>query len=387
MERKHVCIVPEAVPLASSSSSSRFLRLPHPRTQQPALFVPYQPTSDTDGLLEVQKVELNADKQRCWFIDQEVSSDGSISLFSPFDPVFLCIAYLSAVPPHYLSYADIWEGIAQHRFRQPLVGEVKEGQVEEELVFSDDLAKLGQMECVKQRMMKVCESQEHEGTTLYRLSQPAVLALLKEKVDSLASTASGIFGPLESTSPGEKKVEEVKKEGENNENAPPAPVAERFSTVTRGLGKEGAGTGHGLSEEIQLESRQKYAIGVLSNYLPPALAHTLLSAYTFPSLTAYLSLNTSSAFLQTTYLPGRSSSSSNLDGGDGADGGAGAAAKKRKAEASKGSRGVEALKKVNTKGMSSLKDLFGKQTAKAATEGPKKAAPAAKDKAKAKAKK
>jgi ribonuclease H2 subunit B len=76
-------------------------------------------------------------------------------------------------------------------------------------------------------------------------------------------------------------------------------------------------------------------------------------------LNEFLSSNTSSSFLGTTYLPGRGSSkdsdASSLGGGNAA-----AAAKKRKLE-SKGSRGVEALKKVNTKGMKSLAEMFGKQ--------------------------
>lgn len=63
--------------------------------------------------------------------------------------------------------------------------------------------------------------------------------------------------------------------------------------------------------------------------------------------------------LSATYLPGRG-------GGGGGSNGFGAAAekeKKRKA-ASKGSRGVEELKKVNTKGMKSLAEMFAKPPAK-----------------------
>ncbi|GAA5826564.1 hypothetical protein JCM11251_002431 [Rhodosporidiobolus azoricus] len=361
MDCKHVCVLPEGIPIDSSSSPSRFLRLPHPRTHQPALFMPFEQQigseAKRDGLLEVQKVQFEADKGRCWFIEQDIVSDGSISLFSPFDPVFLAISYLSALQPHYRSYADTWDAISSHHFEQPQsTDEKKEGK--EEPSFVEDLSRLGQMHCVEQRLLKVCESQEHEGTTLYRLSQPSVLALLKAKVSALAQVSEGVFGPLESTSPGEKKPEEVAPA--NDENAPPSAKKRRFSTVTRGLGKDAVGNGHGLSEEIQTEARQKYAIGIIANYLPPALAQTLLASYDFPALSAYLSTNTTSAFLDTTYLPGRGSAKFADDGAD-LGGGAAAAAKKRKAEASKGSRGVEALKKVNTKGMSSLKDMFAKQ--------------------------
>jgi len=79
----------------------------------------------------------------------------------------------------------------------------------------------------------------------------------------------------------------------------------------------------------------------------------------FSALNAFLSSNTSSSFLGTTYLPGRGSSKLDSDSSSLGGGNAAAAAKKRKLE-SKGSRGVEALKKVNTKGMKSLAEMFGK---------------------------
>lgn len=92
----------------------------------------------------------------------------------------------------------------------------------------------------------------------------------------------------------------------------------------------------------------------------------ILKTHSFPALTAYLSLTTpNSVVLNTTYLPGRGSAKPDNAAGD--ELGGGSAAKKRKAEQSKGSRGVEALKKVNTKGMKSLAELFGKQAAKPAS--------------------
>jgi len=77
----------------------------------------------------------------------------------------------------------------------------------------------------------------YDSTTLYRLSQPLVLELLKSKVDSLADSVEGIFGTYESTEPGEQRnaVESVKP----------------FPTVSRGIGREGVGSGQGLSEQIQ----------------------------------------------------------------------------------------------------------------------------------------
>ncbi|GAA5854086.1 hypothetical protein JCM8547_008220 [Rhodosporidiobolus lusitaniae] len=348
MERKHVCILSEGLPL-SSSSSTRFLRLPHPRTHQPALFVPQAREDGSDALLEVQKIQLEADKQRCWFIEEDICSDGSLTLFTPFDPLFLALSYISQLPSRYLSYEDCWEAIAAHKWE--VEGEEK-SETEGETPFAENLGRLRRIKCVRERFEKVCESQEHEGTTLYRLSQPAVLSLLQAKVDALVDVSQGVFGPLESTSPGEEKPKTVA-EGEEGS---PATSSRRFETVTRGLGKEVVGSGHGLSEEIQTEARQKYAIGIIANYLPPAVAQTLLSAYSFPALTTYLSSTSNSSVLGTTYLPGRGAAKL-----EAAELGGGSAAKKRKAEASKGSRGVEALKKVNTKGMATLASMFAKQ--------------------------
>ncbi|GAA5964105.1 hypothetical protein JCM8115_005342 [Rhodotorula mucilaginosa] len=365
MERKHVCILPTDVPLEaseSSCSSSRFLRLPHPRTNQPALFLPYSRTghsaSGPDAVLEVQRISPDADKQRCWFIGQEVASDGSIAMLTPFDPAFFAISYLSTLPPHYQTYADLWDAVSQRAF-EPL-GELSSSanagvSVDE---FAEDLSRLGQMQALRERFRCVCEMQPSgDGDeSLLRYSPAKALDLLRSKVDALANPDGGIFGPLESTEPGEDRKPLA--------DAAVDAGASAFSSARRGLGKEDVGSGHGLSAEIQTESRQKYAIGIIANYLPPVVTKQLLAAYDFPALTAYLSLTTpNSVVLNTTYLPGRASAK--FDNATGDDLGGGSAAKKRKAVESKGSRGVEALKKVNTKGMKSLAELFGKQTAKA----------------------
>ncbi|GAA5838495.1 hypothetical protein JCM3766R1_005995 [Sporobolomyces carnicolor] len=386
MERKHISIVPDfVVPLGESPTSpseTNFLRLPHPRTHQPALFLPHErravdqsdsvTSSSSDGLLEVQKVALDPDKSRSWFLQDEIVSDGNLTILSPFDPVFLVLSYLSTLPNHFVAYHDLWEIVSQQRF--PLAPQTSAGRGgkrkaeddDDEAAansFSDDIVKLSQLECVRERMEQVCETQTHESTTLYRLSIPLAVKLLEAKVARLCDSTSGVFGRLEPTEPGESvhKVDDGQ-------------VVKPFPTVSQGIGRQGVGSGQGLSEQIQKESREKYAIGVISNYLAPPLAQALSSAYKFSALDAFLNLNNDlgSSFLGTTYLPGRQSSktsssddpssSSSLGGGNAA-----AAAKKRKLEA-KGSRGVEALKKVNTRGMKSLAEMFGKQqTAAAAT--------------------
>lgn len=144
--------------------------------------------------------------------------------------------------------------------------------------------------------------------SLLRYSPAKALDLLRSKVDALANPDGGIFGPLESTEPGEdrKPLADAALDG----------AASAFSSAKRGLGKEDVGSGHGLSAEIQTgeqacdflcapsgrlgrgpvsirivigllriilyelaESRQKYAIGIIANYLPPVVTKQLLAAY------------------------------------------------------------------------------------------------------------
>jgi hypothetical protein len=117
-------------------------------------------------------------------------------------------------------------------------------------------------------------STEHEGTTLYHLSSPLVLAVLQSKITMLTDPALGMFGPLERSSLGRKKAEQKKNEnietqgmkdenGEMEEETPDACVVEDkpvaaaatakvFPTVSQGLGREGVGDGQGMSAEIQI---------------------------------------------------------------------------------------------------------------------------------------
>ncbi|KAJ9113235.1 hypothetical protein QFC22_006074 [Naganishia vaughanmartiniae] len=89
--------------LEEADNGRAFLRLPHPRHNQPSLYLPYKPKATgaagletyrpveqrIDGLLEVQKVEPEA--KRSWFLEQSVVSDGSLMVMTPIDPLFLLI--------------------------------------------------------------------------------------------------------------------------------------------------------------------------------------------------------------------------------------------------------------------------------------------------------
>lgn len=391
--QKHLAILPTQFVTAStnneSSALTRFLRLPHPRTRQAALFLPFSRNSDSetastsdlsvqDVLLEVQAISPDEEKKRSWFIDQEIVSDGKLSLITPIDPLFLIISLIASLsrssPSRFQSIADLFEAISLLPFVAPptTIGGAQPEDEEEETDYAigEDAARLGALSCVRKRLVAVCDVQEHEGTTLYRLSDALVLAALRSKITNLVDPVSGIFGPFASTILGTPRVvaplptvssSATKLDDsvpEEKENLKPSEAENRFPTVGRGLSREGVGNGVGVSEEIQLETRQKSAIGIISNYLPPAISKTLLASYAFPNLTKMLESTTTSSVLSTTYLPGRASSSALGDeiAGNGF-GAAAALAKKRKADA-KGSRGVEMLKKVSTRGMKPLAAMF-----------------------------
>lgn len=68
--------------------------------------------------------------------------------------------------------------------------------------------------------------------------------MLRAKVEALVEPDSGIFGPLAPTEPGEERKP---LEGDAEGAGPPT-----FTSVSRGLGKEDVGSGHGLSAQIQI---------------------------------------------------------------------------------------------------------------------------------------
>lgn len=94
-------------------------------------------------------------------------ADGSLTLFSPFDPIYLTISYLSSLPSRFQSYSDLWESIAQHRFEVQGMKKEEEGKEDEGAAFAEDLGRLDAMEGVKERLKAVCETQ---GAALF-LSQ------------------------------------------------------------------------------------------------------------------------------------------------------------------------------------------------------------------------
>ncbi|KAL7411228.1 ribonuclease H2, subunit B [Mrakia frigida] len=349
-------ILPKDVllPSASSSSSSpaslpprRFWRLPHPKTGLPAMYLPYQRAKDgSAGVLEIQNVA--PEEERCWFLGEEVVSDGKLLVFTPIDPIFLLLPVLEATtasPSRFLLADHIFSTAASsaaYSLAPPFVNlasDVKQKGKEvapppPEGVESDDVLLLGGMEGVEKLMRRVCDVQEiAEGMAAFRLSEKLLVSYLRRKVARLSKQET----------------------------------FERFPSLTRGLAKDGLGDltadgeGEVVKEEkegkklddllaLKAEARLYQSLSLLKPYLSPTHFTLLSNSYApsattqpFPLLTKYLkSLVPVLPPMPTTTSSGGSAAS--------------AASKKRKP-----TQGVAKLAKVDTKGMKTMDSFFKKR--------------------------
>lgn len=306
-----VCVLPtEAVQtLSTHDHQVPFIRLPHPRTGFPALFLPVE-AKDNAGrissqILEIQKV--NPVDSRSWFIEDEVISDGRLVLMTPVDPVFLllpiliCTQSTNGSSGQFRPVDDILEEAAiviqeQYQTRQ------------EGYVLSEDVLLFTQMKCTRNALKNICDVKEiTEDITVYRYSQERTLRYLRSKVLRLSEPkALGIS-----------------------------------RSVTRDLAKDGLmeDGNEGLLKAGQL----KAACDLVGHYLSPDTRALLYASFDFMQLDTFLK---AAAVVEATTLP--ETSKSKTAAGD----------KKRKA--SKASQGVESLKKANVNGMPKLSSFFKK---------------------------
>ncbi|KZV69958.1 hypothetical protein PENSPDRAFT_608011 [Peniophora sp. CONT] len=297
------------------NARASFLRLPHPRTSVPTLFLPYRRTASTStskyewDILEVQSVSPPG--PRSWFLDEPgegaVVADGKLLVMTPIDPAFILIPLLLAVRP-----ADNGAGM----FR-PL-DEVFDGAHEKvENVTEEDLASLINLDCVAGAMRRICDVQDvTPELAVFRYSESKLLEYLRKKTARLA----------------EPRVSEISK------------------TIVRSLAKDGL-MDDGKEELLQL-GRVKAACNIISQYIPPPLYATLLASHNFAPLDAHIR---SLADEQNAAMIPIKTKDTNRDED-------GVAGKKRKgAKAEKPSNGVQKLQKASTKGMSKLSTFFTKK--------------------------
>ncbi|KAG8972971.1 hypothetical protein FRC05_009387 [Tulasnella sp. 425] len=328
----HICVAPSdivqclsAPSTSSDATGQRFLRLPHPRTNVPSLFlVSDQPSSSSSKtasptILEVQSI--SPDASRSWFTDDDqVLGDGKLLVFTPVDPLFLLLPIMSAVAPankaQFRPLEDIFEDAAE---------KLPKTSIEQypDPVSSEDILFLGRLDCVVKAMKRLCEVKEiTEDITVYRFSQPNLLSELQAKVTRLSDpTAYSTFRSLE-----------------------------------RGLAKDGLGTETGEEkEDLRKVARTKGACETLSQYLSSEVYEALLASYDFAILDAHLKALSAADEAAAAVITNKKE---NADDD---------AAKSKAKGAKKGgknggaSRGVQQLAKANVQGMAKLSSFFTKK--------------------------
>ncbi|KAI0032101.1 ribonuclease H2, subunit B [Vararia minispora EC-137] len=293
-----------------------FVRLPHPRTGVPALFLPYLLTKSSSsskykwGILEAQSI--SPPNQRSWFTnDDQVVADGKLLIMTPIDPAFLLLRLLLAARP-----ADGTTGMFQplDDIFEDVASKLDSG------IMQEDIARLTGLDCVAGAMRRICDFQDvTPEMTVYRYSEDKLMTYLKIKVTHLATPA----------------------------------VNELSRTIVRELAKDEL-MDDGKEQLLEL-GRTKSACNLLSQYLPPEIYRALLSSYDFATLDIHIQALRDEATAANTSPPIKTKDTNK---GASAEKGEG---KKRKGKATKASAGVEKLKKANTAGMAKLSTFFTKQ--------------------------
>ncbi|WVR07781.1 hypothetical protein IAU60_004824 [Kwoniella sp. DSM 27419] len=326
---EYISIIKDDVDL---STSHRYLRLPHPRTGQAQLYLPYSDPSGQQNVLEVVKV--NGAHRRTWFVGDSGIDAGSILVHYPIDPLFLVIPLILALSSNedrFRPLSDLLTDLPSmptFALRPPFSGSAKVAAASSTTVYNADLGELVKMKCIR-RVFKVCcekkvvpaLSPSERPQRYYRPSVPCALKLLRLKVDHFA------------------REDEF----------------EKFDHLVRSLGRDGLLEGEAQGELRRL-ARLKAACEHLSQWLPPTITSQLSASYHFAPLSEHLA-NRTAAAIAASQPPSNSSIKE---------------AKGTKRKAPPTSKGVEALKKVNTNNMSKLTSFFKPKEGKESTVKKKK---------------
>ncbi|KAI0374034.1 hypothetical protein BV20DRAFT_1033454 [Pilatotrama ljubarskyi] len=298
---------------SEAGGGMRFLRLPHPRTGIPSLFVTHE-SSQASSILEVQSV--TPPNRRSWFMQDEVEEDGKLLVMTPVDPAFILIRLLQAslsvdgAVGNFRPADDIIEEAADKATTSPAA----EGAGS---VCASDILHLSSLRCIHSAMRRVCEYKDiTPEITVFRYSPERVHNYLRAKVSRLT-------------------VENI---------------CELSRTLVRNLAKDGLLEDG--REALLSSARVRVACDLVSQYLPRDAYERLLSSYDFTSLDAHMkALKEESMALAAVNMNAVEAKESKSQKETTTE-------KKRKA---KGSHGVEQLKKVNTRGMAKLSSFFQKK--------------------------
>ncbi|KAI0344673.1 hypothetical protein BDW22DRAFT_1354793 [Trametopsis cervina] len=306
---------------AQQQRNLRFLRLPHPRTGVPSLFLPYElRDAKQTSILEVQMIA--PPNQRSWFLSEgQVLENGNLLMMTPIDPAFLLIPLLQTTIPlnggtaTFRPLDDVIDlAVEKMTLSPPYPPDPKDPTTR---ISQKDIRTFLSLDCAHSAMKRVCEVKEITSEiTVYRYSVEKVISYLKIKVDRL-----------------------------NNPE-----LFETSRTLVRTLAKDGLMEDG--KEQLLEAGRLKSACDLVCQYAPTTIRSALLAAYDFASFDLYMkSLQDEAASLAAAEMSKAEAKESKGAKGDKSGD------KKRKGPA-KGSVGVEKLKKANTRGMAKLSTFF-----------------------------
>ncbi|KLO16903.1 hypothetical protein SCHPADRAFT_913867 [Schizopora paradoxa] len=328
----HIAILPIdlieslSTQLEAQDNHGHFLRLPHPRTGLPTLFLHNQSSgTQTSSIVEVQMV--SPDAGRSWFLGQnEVISDvdGKLVLMTPVDPAFLLFPILQAAFPSgtatsFRTLEDIFEQAATKLRETTESPDAPDGSSQ---VSDRDLHTLSLLRCVEKAMRKICDFKDvTPEISVFRFSKEKYAAYLVKKARRL---------------------------GESE-------VILKCETLVRGLAKNGLMDDN--KEDLLKAGVLKVACEMVSQYISPETNQELLSNFDFSALDAHIEELDRANLALTIQESDKGAKKSKAQKPEENAGG------KRKA-AAQGSKGVEKLKKANVKGMAKLSTFFQKPAAK-----------------------
>ncbi|KAH9061335.1 ribonuclease H2, subunit B [Lactarius vividus] len=297
-------------------ASIPLLRLPHPRTAVPSLFIPYgrpEPAGGPSGgwgILEVQSV--SPPNPRSWFFTEgEVVSDGKLLVMTPIDPAFLVIPILQAIKPK-----DGSAGIFQPMddIFDEAASKIVQGST---TIPQEDIVSLTRYDCIVDALKRVCDFQDiTPELKVYRYSEDKMIEYLQAKVTRLSRHE----------------------------------VVEKSRTIIRNFAKDGL-MDDGKEDLLEL-GRTRSACDLVSQYLAPSVYSALLAKYDFTSLETHIkAVKAEDMAVALAGAPMAKSRAAAEEDGDN---------KKRKAK-SKASRGVEILKKVDVSKMGKVSMYFQKK--------------------------
>ncbi|XP_029161874.1 ribonuclease H2 subunit B isoform X2 [Nylanderia fulva] len=140
---------------SSNVAQSEIVKLRHPASNKPAIFV-FSPDN-----LTVQEVLIFDENKRSWFIDDSVKSDGKLHLSTPVDPLFLVLPYLR-----------------KSQLAQPL----------EQCLWDEDFPETSRLaQCENLNLLLIADCKGDKSLQAFKFNEEKSLKWLQKKVEKVAN--------------------------------------------------------------------------------------------------------------------------------------------------------------------------------------------------------